>query len=256
MKKLLITLLTAASLAACNDNSSNTAMQAAGVKQAPPQKTQATKTDKHKDPSQVWPYIANASTEDITENMTAKNYVIVFDDSGSMHDTCNSKAAKFEEGKEAVTQFINAVPEGVNLALYNMNAGFLVSLTPNHDVVAQALRDSRINGGTPLDTSIKRAYKALTKQGQAQLGYGTYGIIVVTDGAAGMGEDPTNTVNAIVDQTPVEIHTVGFCLGNNHSLNQAGRTFYTAADDVNTLIAAMKSVLAESESFDGDFSSL
>jgi hypothetical protein len=50
--------------------------------------------------------------------------------------------------------------------------------------------------------------------------------------------------------TPINIYSIGFCIGENHALNQPGRTFYKAADNPAALRKGLEEVLAESETFD------
>jgi Ca-activated chloride channel homolog len=45
------------------------------------------------------------------------------------------------------------------------------------------------------------------------------------------------------------MHTIGFCLGSRHSLNQKGVVLYKSASDQSSLTAGLESVLAESEDF-------
>lgn len=45
------------------------------------------------------------------------------------------------------------------------------------------------------------------------------------------------------------LHTIGFCIGEKHSLNQPGRTLYRAADNPEQLRAGLADVLAEAPSF-------
>jgi hypothetical protein len=51
-------------------------------------------------------------------------------------------------------------------------------------------------------------------------------------------------------ETPIVVHTIGFCIGEDHVLNQPGRTFYLAADSREDLERGLDSVLAEAPSFD------
>ena len=74
--------------------------------------------------------------------------------------------------------------------------------------------------------------------------------MIVTDGEASSGEDPTRIVQWILDYSPIQIHTIGFCIGTNHSLNIPGRTVYKAADNPQQLEKGLQDVLAESEQFD------
>jgi hypothetical protein len=51
-------------------------------------------------------------------------------------------------------------------------------------------------------------------------------------------------------ESPVVLHTIGFCIGEAHALNQPGRTYYRAADDPGALRRGLDEVLAESPVFD------
>ena len=111
---------------------------------------------------------------------------------------------------------------------------------------------SRFNAGgsTPLATSFVAAYGLLEKQAQRQLGYGEYNIVVVTDGKANDAPTLANNVNYILEYTPVNIFTIGFCIGPEHTLNQPGRTYYSTADNPAELRQGLEQVLAEADSFD------
>ena len=80
-------------------------------------------------------------------------------------------------------------------------------------------------------------------------GGGTRHLVVVTDGHADQGEDPTPIVNRMLKESPVVLQTIGFCIGSKHSLNQAGRTIYRAADNVEDLRQGLADVLAEAPKF-------
>jgi hypothetical protein len=45
------------------------------------------------------------------------------------------------------------------------------------------------------------------------------------------------------------VQTIGFCIGPKHSLNQAGRTIYRAADNPAELRQGLADVLAEAPQF-------
>ncbi len=74
--------------------------------------------------------------------------------------------------------------------------------------------------------------------------------MIVTDGEASSGEDPTKVVNELLKRSPVIMHTIGFCIGEDHSLNQPGRILYKSANNPGDLRKGLQNVLAESPSFD------
>ena len=200
----------------------------------------------------VWP---GPAPEDmnvaIDSNLTRSNFMVVYDGSGSMdYDSCNSSSPnRHADGVIALKEFVKAVPDDANLGLFVFDGKGRSVRVPlavgNRDVLLNEVDNISIGSGTPLQSSIKKAYFELKTRAYQQLGYGRYSLVIVTDGEANSGEDPTRVVNDIIDETPVEVHTVGLCFSGRHSLNQPGRTFYTDAQNPAQLIEGLKSVLAE-----------
>jgi Ca-activated chloride channel family protein len=56
-------------------------------------------------------------------------------------------------------------------------------------------------------------------------------------------------VNKIIGESPVVVQTIGFCIGAKHALNQAGRTMYREANNVEDLRQGLAEVLAEAPQF-------
>lgn len=178
------------------------------------------------------------------------NIMVVYDGSGSMdNNACGASGNRHQSAVLAVKQFVNAVPNDANLGLYvfdNRGVDLRVPLGTNNKVAFNAALDKiSIGSGTPLKSAITAAYYVLERQAQTQLGYGRYILLIVTDGEANTGQSPTRVVNYMVDNTPIEVHTVGLCIRGNHSLNQPGRTFYTDAQNPDQLIAGLTAALAE-----------
>ncbi|MFA4846410.1 MAG: hypothetical protein WC654_07720, partial [Patescibacteria group bacterium] len=103
---------------------------------------------------------------------------------------------------------------------------------------------------TPLARSIAKAYDIISLQGQAQNGLGTYTIVLVTDGAETVdsAESLDRTVQFILENTVIELYTIGFCISGNHSLNRNG-VVYRDAKNPAELSSALQGVLAESPEF-------
>lgn len=208
--------------------------------------------------SSVWPYVSPDGK--LAPNLLTKNYMVVFDGSGSMAESAckDSGKSKVEVAKAALDEFARVVPVDANLGLVVFdNQGISVRVRlgasdENRRQFAGAVTQTVANGGTPLHSSMSLGYDELTRVAATQLGYGEYHLVVVTDGEANLGEGPGAIVETIA-KTPILIHTIGFCIGADHSLNQAGVTLYQEAGDQESLRRGLEGVLAEAPSFDSTF---
>jgi Ca-activated chloride channel family protein len=215
---------------------------------APDQQQTAGKTD-------AWPYITTDQPVDaLAENLTARNFLLIFDGSGSMRESeCAGASRKIDVAKRAVTAWSKSVPADANLGLYAFHNQGILTLplaSGNRDTFMQAVDRIDAGGKTPLADAMQYAYTTLTEQGRRQLGYGEYTIVVVTDGIANSIPELQSAVDRILSRTPISIYSIGFCIGERHSLNQPGRTLYKSADNPEQLQEGLREVLAESESFD------
>jgi hypothetical protein len=203
----------------------------------------------------VWP--PPPEKQGIARDLLAKNYYVVLDCSGSMGERkCSGTRTKLAVAKDALNRFAEITPPDANLGLLIFVDGMIKELLPigsnNKENFVNAVNSTRFSGGTPLFAAIDQGYERLAMQAGRQLGYGEYTLVVVTDGLASEGQDPTPIVNEILGKTAVQIHTIGFCIGPDHSLNMPGRTVYKAANSPEQLEQGLADVLAESESFDVD----
>ncbi len=203
----------------------------------------------------TWPPIDEGVAVALGDNMLRKNYYVVLDGSGSMDDFgCSGSQNKFNSAVGALNTFFESIPAEANIGLAIFDGRGLSERVPlgvgNRGQLVAALRASSPSGGTPLSTAVKQAYNSLTSIASQQLGYGEYHLVIVTDGRASAGYDPTDEVNKVVDRTSIVIHTIGYCIGEGHSLNQPGRTLYSSVDNVQKLTQELNAVLAEAEAFD------
>ena len=206
----------------------------------------------------AWPVAVQGKSDQapMSADLFARNYYVVLDASGSMTERgCSGDLPKIDAARNALAAFAESLPADANLGLQVFDArGIreqlpLATGTTNRTRFKAVLTAVRAGGGTPLHTAITNAYARLEQQGARQLGYGEYHLVVVTDGEASDGQDPTGAVKAILDRSPIVLHTIGFCIGPKHSLNQPGRTIYRAADNPEQLRASLSDVLAEAPSF-------
>jgi Ca-activated chloride channel family protein len=204
-----------------------------------------------------WPAAASAKSDQASvsgELLFARNYYVVLDASGSMTERgCSGDLPKIDAARNALAAFAESLPADANLGLQVFDARGVREQIPlaagNRQKFKSVLSAVRAGGGTPLQSAISQAYARLEQQGARQLGYGEYHLVVVTDGEASDGQDPTGAVKAILDRSPIVLHTIGFCIGPKHSLNQPGRTIYRAADNPEQLRASLSDVLAEAPTF-------
>ena len=205
-----------------------------------------------------WPPPSNdTQSVVVARDLLATDYEVVLDSSGSMDGrACGSKVSKSEAAKQALKVFATRVPAGANLGLIVFDSDGIterVALgtgSANRTAFMDAVMRTKPGGGTPLWHAITLAKEKIEAQGRSQLGYGQYHIVVVTDGEADITSNPASVVNEINTRSPIIIHTVGFCIGEDHSLNQPGRIFYREAASPEQLQEGLTEVLAESPTFD------
>jgi len=205
----------------------------------------------------TWPRMPEdaAPRIDMDKAMTV-NYYLVLDGSGSMMEVeCSNQELKMDVAAKAVQRFIAQIPAEANIGLAVFDSNGLSERVPlatgNRKQLRQALQEVEADQSTPLRSAITLAYQQIEAQAVRQSGYGEYHLVVVTDGQAQPeDEDPRGIVDTILRESPVVVHTVGFCIGDDHSLNQPGRTIYAAADSPEELQQGLSEVLAEAPSFD------
>ena len=202
----------------------------------------------------TWPPLEGGASVVTGEAMTRSSYYVILDGSGSMEESrCSGSQTKMAAAKDALEAFAAQFPGSANLGLAVFDGAGLserVALAAvDRNTMTSRIRSVRASGGTPLLDALQLGYDALRQQARRQLGYGEYHLVVVTDGEANSGQDPTPIVNVILRDSPVVVHTIGFCIGESHSLNQPGRIDYRAADDIPALREGLQAVLAESEDF-------
>lgn len=176
------------------------------------------------------------------------NIIIVLDASGSMSNAMG-KNNRLQVAKEAITTVVQTMSQQSNLGILvfsgsGKDSDWLHQLGPiNMDVIKNNLKRLAPSGGTPLGNYMKKARYALEAQRQKQLGYGTYRMLILTDGEASdhkfmMKETP------IVLNNGIYLDVIGVAMKNNHTLAKRANS-YRSAMDQNALMQAVKKVLSE-----------
>ena len=104
--------------------------------------------------------------------------------------------------------------------------------------------------GTPLGTYLKKGADMLLEQWEKQEGYGTYRLLVVTDGKANDGKLVDRFLPDILSRG-IRLDVIGVDMKSNHPLATRVDS-YRKADDPKALAAAISEVLAEIGSADED----
>ncbi|MBK9770988.1 MAG: VWA domain-containing protein [Candidatus Obscuribacter sp.] len=185
-------------------------------------------------------------------NLTARNIYVVFDGSGSMEESIPGSdqfSTRLAGAKWAVHQFIDGLPDNINLGLYvfdQSGSREVLPLGPDNKAEFLSQIDAVVaNNGTPLGESIEAAVKALKVQQAKQKPYGEFRLLVVTDGHAsdyiGRGVKQAN-------KSGFPLYTIGLGIGQDHELRKESR-FYQDAKDAEQLSAALKAAGSELEDY-------
>lgn len=251
MNKLKLTLIAIVltPLFGCGDDSSQPSQQVTQPKAN--QVQQAPKKVEKKDSFRYeWLSGIEVMSSD-TDNMFDKNYYFVIDGSGSMDgSSCEGNEKKIDIAKRAVIDYSKTL-DGNNLGLIAFDGSGVkerFALSKDNSLGFQSsVKSIRADSGTPLKTSITLAYEKIKKQASKQGGNGEYNLIIVTDGEANSGEDPKSIVREIGEDSPINITTIGFCLGQGHSLNNKEYVHYYPAKNYDSILKGLSKVQSEGE---------
>lgn len=247
--KLSIVALSIAVLSGCNENKQQSQQSAAKVKKV--EQSHAVKQHTRKDFRYTWLSGVDVLNSVEEDRIQGKNYYFVIDGSGSMGDSsCEGKGRKIDIAKKAVIDYSKTLGGSkIGLVVFDgrgTSERFALS-DSNHSEFRNEVNKISANSATPLASSMTIAYNKLRDQGAMQGGNGEYNLIVVTDGAASSGEDPTTLLKEIGYNSPINVTTIGFCIGSSHSLNDKDIVNYYAAQDYKSIMKGLTAVQSEGE---------
>jgi len=175
--------------------------------------------------------------------------VVVLDDSGSMRETMRSvRITKIEAAKRALEQVIQQVDGETQLGILLLNGSpatnhWLVPLGPVSKIdAAKKVKQIGPGGGTPLGFAMRTGTEQLLAARSKHI-YGTYRLVVVTDGEA---SDRLLLEDYLPDilSRGIIVDAIGVDMQANHSLATHVHS-YRRADDSEALKNALISIMAE-----------
>jgi hypothetical protein len=177
------------------------------------------------------------------------NVVVVVDASGSMGAPMGG-STRMSVAKDALKQVLEQIPDTTHVGILVFPRGnWVYPLGPRKEsMLAGAIDSIQSGGATPLGDYIKRGADALLKARRKQFGYGTYRLLVVTDGeATDRGKVEAFTPDII--SRGITIDCIGVEMASRHTLATKVHS-YRNANDPESLKQAISEVFAEVASGD------
>lgn len=198
-------------------------------------------------------YLFGGAQEGLAQRESVSSYdhvVIVLDASGSMRDTMSgSETSKMAAAKKALKGVVQTIPTSTRVGLLVFSASNTQDdwVYPLGEIkekqLIEAIDFPRPSGSTPLGTYIKIGADRLLKEREARFNYGTYRLLVVTDGEATDGS-LTDMYTPLTIARGIKIDVIGVDMSKNHTLATKVHT-YRKANDPASLQKALKEVLGE-----------
>ncbi|MGH7132960.1 MAG: vWA domain-containing protein [Phycisphaerales bacterium] len=194
--------------------------------------------------------LATGPTVQSVTDKTIDTVVVVVDASGSMKESLpGAGTSKMEAAKTALLGVLSKVPAGTNVGVLvfsgqNVGEEWVYPIGPlDQDQLRRAIAPIQPDGGTPLGAYIKKAADALLARRAQQSGYGTFSMLVVTDGEAS-DRDLMEKYTPVVLARGIVVNVIGVNMKADHTLAKKVHS-YKRANDPASLNAAVTEVFAE-----------
>ncbi len=176
--------------------------------------------------------------------------VIILDASGSMGEEMGPQhTQKLLAAKSALKEVLAGIPDTTHVGLLvfsgkNVPNRWLYPLGPrDNEALSKAIDRPQPKGNTPLGEFIKIGADKLLEERAKQFGYGTYRLLIVTDGEATDGA-LTDRYTPQVLARGITIDVIGVNMKKDHTLATKVHS-YRRADDPEALKQALTEILAE-----------
>lgn len=164
----------------------------------------------------------------------------------NMQGTQNNR---LEVAKAAINSVIKTLAQQTNLGLLvfsgsHKSSDWLYPLGPvDRQKLERVMAPLKPDGGTPLGAYMLKAREALAKQRDHQLGYGTYRMLVLTDGVAS-DKDLVKKEAKRVISAGIYLDVIGVAMDNRHTLATRSSSYRSAMNQA-SLLKAMEKVFSE-----------
>ncbi|MEO0390708.1 MAG: vWA domain-containing protein [Pseudomonadota bacterium] len=192
----------------------------------------------------AWPG-ASSGLVQATPDPNRRITVIVLDDSGSM-------ASDMTAAKGAVLGTLDAMADTDRVAVVALNAGIVLpfaDVAEARQTLPAALRPIQDTGTTPLTGAMRQARLLLEAEASQSRSFGTYRMIVTTDGAADDPQSLTAEVTNLAAATPIQLTTIGIDIGGRHVLRRSDLGSFVDVSNVDALQGALQAAVAENTDF-------
>ena len=167
---------------------------------------------------------------DATEDSERATIVIALDTSSSMLAT-DVEPDRFTVAKDAARQFVEELPDGIQVGLVVFNAGtrLVAAPTDDHEAVAAELDDLSLFGGTALGDALLTSLAAVSRTGADTAGDAAR-IVLIADGGSTAGSPVESGIAAAVD-AGVPVTTIAYGTADG-VVESGGRTVPVPVDPV------------------------
>jgi hypothetical protein len=180
--------------------------------------------------------------------LAQENVVVVLDDSGSMNERMSDRRTRIDAAKKALSTLLPQFHNDTKLGLLLLNGAqehqhWAIPLGTLSSGKAVRISQSLLaNGGTPLGERMRDGADALLKLREKQV-YGTYRLLIVTDGEANDGRLLLKYLPDVLSRGLI-VDVIGVDMKQDHTLAKHVHS-YRRADDDAALSKAIQEVFAE-----------
>lgn len=113
------------------------------------------------------------------------NVVVLLDNSGSMDSQMSgTRYRKIDLAKNVLKSVLSQVPKTTQIGLVTFGDDKVADLPPSRPEILDRIDQISVGGNTPLGRYMKVAADDLLAKRSKQMGYGSYRLVIVTDGEA------------------------------------------------------------------------